>query len=123
MLPLPPDLRADLVRILYRLIEHDPTLTTILQAAASAAAGADRHRPTARVNDERLRRVHLKLLEKAGAEPIPTKALIRAAGYAVNGWSRGQVSFLAAEGYLEYVNGCVRLGPRRLGDPPLPGAV
>ena len=63
-------------------------------------------------DDAPLRRIHRKLLEKAGADPIPVKKLIALAGYEPNTYGREAVTYLCRLGYLERTPDGVRRGAR-----------
>lgn len=57
-----------------------------------------------------LRRVHRKLLEKATAEPVPTKKLVHLAGYKENTYARDAVTYLCRLGLLVRTPDGVRQG-------------
>jgi hypothetical protein len=69
--------------------------------------------PSAPPSGNGLKRVHMQLLAKATQAPIPTKQLIRAAGYDPNSYARDAVTYLCRNGYLERTPDGVRLPARR----------
>lgn len=88
-------------RLLVDFSRQELSLLNLVNTQPSHVGnGASPATPQPPPADVPLRRVHRKILEKAGTVPMPTKQLVRLAGYSVNAWSRDAVTFLCRQGLL-----------------------